>query len=163
MTTAIATTAKKKTGPKPKYANLIDQIEQLSVRIPFSGCWIWGGSTAKGYGQLTHMGKHMTAHRASFIAHNPGIATSKLVCHECDVKECVNPDHLYSGDYVTNRADMLDRERWSHPYATKDKCFAEHVYELVGFRVEKDGSRVYRECQKLNKRAYRAKQKEKSL
>ena len=155
MSNLITTQAKR--GPKPKYSSLAHQIESLSVAIPFSGCWIWMGSTAKGYGQLTFQGKHMTAHRASFIAHNPGAPAPKLVCHECDVRECVNPSHLYSGDYKTNRADMLNRDRWSHPYAERKTCFAGHDYELVGFAIAKDGSRACRECQRINKQNQRAK------
>lgn len=135
---------------------LAQHIEKLSVAVPFSGCWIWIGSTNKGYGQLTHEGRHLMAHRASFMAHNPGVPVPRLVCHECDVRECVNPDHLYSGDYLTNRADMLDRGRWAHPYAARTECFAGHNYEAVGFAIAKDGSRVCRECQRINKRNQRA-------
>ena len=155
MDNDIATQAHKR-GPRPKYASLADQIEALSVRIPFSGCWIWSGSTAKGYGQLTHQGKHMTAHRASFIAHNPGAPEPKLVCHDCDVRECVNPAHLYSGDYLTNRADMLARDRWSHPWASRDSCERGHNYEQGGYRFAADGSRVCKVCQREYKRFYRA-------
>lgn len=115
------------------------------------------GSTNKGYGQLTHGGKHMMAHRASFIAHNPGTPAPRLVCHECDVRECVNPNHLYSGDFISNRADMLERKRWTHPFSLRDHCAAGHNYEAVGYRIDKsDGSRVCKECQKLHKRRYRA-------
>ena len=134
-------------------------IERSSVAVPFSGCWIWMGSTNKGYGQLTYQGKHMMAHRASYIAHNPDAPKPRVVCHECDVRECVNPAHLYSGDFVSNRADMLARNRWSHPYGQRTACFAGHEYEEVGYRIAADGSRVCRECQKLHKRRYRALEK----
>lgn len=138
-------------------------IESRSVAVPFSGCWIWMGSTVNGYGQMTYKGKHMMVHRASFLAHHPGIQKPKLVCHHCDIRECVNPDHLYSGDFVSNRADMLARKRWAHPYGLRDSCSAGHVYEQVGFRIDKhDGSRVCKECQKLHKRRYRAIEKEQS-
>lgn len=136
-------------------------IQERSVAVPFSGCWIWMDSTRKGYGQLTFGGKNMAAHRASFIAHNPGAPVPRLVCHDCDVRACVNPAHLYSGDYQTNRADMLARERWSHPYAARTECFAGHNYEAVGFAIAKDGSRVCRECQRINKRNQRARKESK--
>jgi hypothetical protein len=155
MSTALTTLTSKR-GPKPKYPSLAAQIEALSVRVPFSGCWIWTGSVAKGYGQLTHKGKHMTAHRASFIAHNPQAESPKLVCHHCDVRECVNPDHLYSGDYLTNRDDMLKRGRWAHPYSTRSTCERGHNYEEGGYRIAADGSRVCKSCQREYKRAYRA-------
>lgn len=141
--------------------DLAQHIERLSVAVPFSGCWIWMGATNKGYGQLTHRGVHMHAHRASWIANNPGKSAPKVVCHECDVRECVNPDHLYSGDFASNRADMLNRQRWVHPYAARSECFAGHNYEAVGFAIAKDGSRVCRECQRINKRNQRARKETK--
>lgn len=158
MSTALQTLTRKR-GPKPKYASLVEQIEALSVRVPFSGCWIWMASTRKGYGQLVHQGQIMAAHRASFMAYNPEAQRPKLVCHHCDVRECVNPAHLYSGDYLTNRADMLSRNRWSHPWGHRDACEKGHKYELVGYRIAADGSRVCRACQTESKRAQRALQK----
>lgn len=155
MSNALATLTNKG-GVRTRYDSLVEHIEALSVRIPFSGCWIWTGSTTKGYGQLTHNGKHMTAHRASFIAHNPGEKAPRLVCHHCDVRECVNPEHLYSGDYLTNRADMLTRERWTHPWASRESCERGHNYEQGGYRIASDGSRVCKACQREYKRAYRA-------
>ena len=155
MSNALTTLTRKR-GPKPKYESLAEQIEALSVRVPFSGCWIWTGATAKGYGQLTHKGKHMTAHRASFIAHSKTEVAPMLVCHHCDVRECVNPEHLYSGDYLTNRADMLTRERWAHPWASREACEKGHNYEQGGYRIASDGSRVCKVCQREYKRAYRA-------
>lgn len=153
--TALATLTSKP-GPRPKFDSLADHIEALSVKVPFSGCWIWLGATARGYGQLTHHGKHMTAHRASFLAHNPGVP-ARLVCHHCDVRECVNPDHLYAGDYASNRADMLERSRWKHPWAERSHCAAGHEYASVGSSVAVDGSRACKECQRQNKRNQRSK------
>lgn len=146
-----------KTGPKPKYSSLAHQIESLSVKVPFSGCWIWIGSLHNGYGQLTHNGRHMAAHRASLQAFSG--MTGRLVCHHCDVRSCVNPSHLYAGDYTSNRADMLDRKRWSHPYAARKTCSAGHSYEEGGYYISKsDSSRVCRTCQREAKRKQRSKQ-----
>ncbi len=155
MSTALVTLTGKR-GPAPKYATVAEAIEAGSIPIPFSGCWIWLGATAKGYGQLNHAGKHMTAHRASYIAHHPDEPPPKLVCHTCDVRECVNPAHLYAGDYITNRADMLERKRWKHPWATRTHCTAGHEYEVAGVSVAGDGTRVCKECQRTNKRNQRS-------
>jgi hypothetical protein len=32
-----------------------------------------------------------------------------MVLHKCDNKKCVNPDHLYAGDALTNAADASER------------------------------------------------------
>ena len=135
---------------------LMAVIESSSTKIPFSGCWIWEKSVLKkDYGQLTYMGKHMSAHRASYIASHPEEGVPKLVCHHCDISLCVNPDHLYSGDHISNRADMLSRNRWTHPYSQNTSCFAGHVYQEGSYRIAKDGSRVCKECMKQHMRNWR--------
>ena len=143
---------------------LMDVIERGSVKIPFSGCWIWTKSTdLKGYGQLTFMGTHLHAHRASYMESHKNEPIPKLVCHHCDVPSCVNPDHLYSGDYTSNRADMLNRGRWSHPFSKNTSCKAGHEYTTESYRIAKDGSRICRICMKQHMRNWRETNKEKTI
>lgn len=79
------------------------------------GCWQWlGAKNAKGYGIINVSYKCVLAHRVSFCANN-GIDLEEIrggfVCHHCDNPECVNPDHLYLGDAVTNQRDKESRGR----------------------------------------------------
>lgn len=135
-------------------------IRNKSVAIPFSGCWIWIGALDKsGYGQLTFNGKHMRAHRASYESYNNQTKRPLLVCHTCDVRECVNPEHLYSGNYKDNRRDMLERSDWKHPYGLRSSCSKGHQYTEGSFRIDSDGSRGCKICHRDWKRAYRLKQK----
>lgn len=140
---------------------LANLIKEKSVAIPFSGCWIWMGSLDKGrYGQLTYRGTPMRAHRASYESHfNPAVRPM-VICHKCDVRECVNPDHLYSGSYKDNRRDMLERSGWKHPYGQRNECSRGHPYVEGSFRIDSDGSRACKTCHKEWKRNYRIKQKE---
>ena len=135
-------------------------IQERSVAIPFSGCWIWMGPLSSGYGALSHKGKWMRAHRASFIASNPGKPPPKLVCHDCDVKECVNPAHLYSGDHTTNRADVVTRSGWTNSFGRRDQCGVGHQYEEGSYFLNKAGARICVECKNAKQRAYRAAKKE---
>lgn len=134
-----------------------EQIERLSEKVPFSGCWIWTGSLVKtGYGQLTFKGKHKSAHKASYEAFNGEVPDGMWVLHKCDVRACVNPNHLYAGTPIDNRRDMLERSDWAHPYAKNTHCQAGHEYTDGSYRIAKDGSRACRVCHREYKRAYRA-------
>lgn len=126
------------------------------VHITSEGCWEWIGALSRGYGQITHKGKHMTAHRFSFENFVEPIRKGAWVLHHCDNRACVNPSHLYQGTPIDNRADMLTRNRWRHPWAFRSECSKGHAYEISGFHVAKDGSRVCRTCQRDHKRAQRA-------
>ena len=66
----------------------------------------------KGYGQKRFMGKNMLAHRVSFMESNPGIDISKiLVLHKCDVRNCIEPKHLFLGTAKDNTMDMIKKGR----------------------------------------------------
>lgn len=42
-------------------------------------------------------------------------ADKELACHWCDEKRCVNPDHIYVGDYFTNAQDSVRNGRHRGP------------------------------------------------
>ena len=137
-----------------------EQIERLSEMVPFSGCWIWVGAMVRsGYGQLTFKGKHKAAHRASYEAFKGPIQDGGWVLHKCDVRACVNPDHLYVGTPIDNRADMLSRSGWSHPWGRREECVQGHRYEQGSYRTASDGSRACRICHREYMRNRRASMK----
>lgn len=73
-----------------------------------SGCWIWMGAMLdSGYGR--YAGKR--AHRIFYEAHNGEIPEGALVCHRCDTRSCVNPNHLFIGTTDDSMADMVSKGR----------------------------------------------------
>ncbi len=69
-------------------------------------CIEWTGKLNKGYGIFYFKGKIWSAHRASFYVQNSCIPKDLYVCHKCNNKKCINPDHLYSGTPKQNYDDF---------------------------------------------------------
>lgn len=83
---------------------------------PGDRCWLWSGGTCRGYGILSDRtrpgGKKATyAHRFSReIAYGP-IPDALCVLHRCDVRNCVNPAHLFLGTRDDNNKDRMRKGR----------------------------------------------------
>lgn len=77
-------------------------------------CWVWKQVlTQGGYGCLKINGKSYAAHRLSFYIHKGKIPNNVFVCHTCDNKWCVNPDHLWLGTRKDNVQDAVRKGLWN--------------------------------------------------
>ena len=60
-------------------------------------CWIWiGKKTKNGYG----------AYRLSYVLFKGELKKGMCICHKCNNKGCVNPNHLYQGTQQDNINDL---------------------------------------------------------
>ena len=98
------------------------------------GCWLWSGAKLNsGYGFLyVSKRKKVTTHRFSYQLFKGQIPDGLHVLHSCDVRMCVNPNHLRTGTDQDNVNDMMLRKREcrgsNHP---KAKLNDEKVIEII--------------------------------
>lgn len=74
-------------------------------------CWLWTGCVQYGYGLVGIGGNTFKVQRVSWGITNGQIPHGMLVCHKCDVRNCVNPDHLFLGTHDDNNKDMKRKGR----------------------------------------------------
>lgn len=94
--------------PKPIISD--EQFWQMTERS--TGCWLWTGSKfSQGYGRIHRHSQALKCHRLAYELAIGPIPEGLFVCHRCDVRACVNPDHLFLGSSQDNNDDMRSKGR----------------------------------------------------
>lgn len=115
------TPARSPSQPLAKYCSYGCRHGDIATRFwsrveKTEACWLWTGLLSwKGYGITAVHQRHVGAHRLAYeLAYGP-IPPGMFICHHCDNRRCVRPDHLFLGTAQDNTDDMLrkGRESWA--------------------------------------------------
>lgn len=105
-----------------------------------SDCILWQRALdGAGYGKIHRDGKYWGAHVWTWVTHNGPVPEGKQINHHCDVRICINPEHLYAGTPKENMDDRRARGRARNGWSDTTHCVNGHEFTDENTYYRPDG------------------------
>jgi hypothetical protein len=135
--------------------HLLSHVEMITE----SGCWIWMGSLAQGYGRIMIGGKGRGAHVVAYELFVGSVPDGLELDHLCRVRCCCNPWHLEPVTHLENVRRGI--AGWNF---AREMCPRGHAYEGSNIMiVRRKGvivGKFCRACKKVQSREGKRRQRE---
>lgn len=112
------------------------------ITVDSTGCWLWRGLYANGYGYVQIKRKKWLVHRLLYTIVNGDVEKGKELHHECGVKACVNPLHLVCLTSSEHKA------RHEKTHCKKGHAFTPDNTRTKTIAWGRGWQRVCRECER---------------
>ena len=137
-------------------ASELAHFENLMIPVTETGCWLWLGATTgkSGYAYWKSGAGSRLAHRKSYEHFVGPIMDGLELDHKCQVRTCVNPEHLQPVTPTQNRLLVAQRRthcRNGHPLTGLSADIRPDATSYEGI------SRVCRVCMRANMARFTAK------
>ena len=133
---------------------MADLLDRIASKINFTDdCWLWTGATRTDYGVI-RVGSQKDGTRRMAPAHR---ALYELVAEP--IPEGVNPDHL---EPVTPVENKRRADGWAGVNARKTHCIHGHKFTVENTRIDGNGRRRCRACNRADGAASRARSRDRA-